>query len=278
MIATATERVAPPPSAPAASRTPQSRKEETRRLFDILKKDPDNQAAREALVQLNLNLARHLANKFAGRGEPVEDLLQVACIGLVKAIERFDTERNVDFSTFAVHTVVGEIKRYFRDLGSLVKLPRRLQELQPRIHRAAADYQREMGRPPTVKALAVILQVSEESILEAQELKTAQPVSIDAPLAGADEESTLSTLALGTRDEALDQVDDDAFLQKALTVLSRREQAVIYLRFYQEMSQRQVGDALKVSQMHVSRIERQALEKMRRYLREQESLAGSQGG
>ena len=225
---------------------------------------------RDELVVAHLNLVRYLASKFANRGESLEDLVQVGTVGLIKAIDRFDLERGVEFTTYATPTIVGEIKRYFRDKGWAVKVPRRLQELNLSVNRAIEKLTIQFGRSPTVAELAERLKASEEEILEAQELGQAYNLlSLDTELNG-DGDKKSQTLAdyVGQNDSALELLEDRANLERAFEVLSGRERVILYLRFYESVSQTEIAKRLNVSQMHVSRLQQKALEKLRVFLKE----------
>ena len=225
---------------------------------------------RSELVVAHLNLARFLAVKFANRGEPLDDLVQVGTVGLLKAIDRFELERGVEFTTYATPTIVGEIKRYFRDKGWAVKVPRRLQELNLAVNRASDKLAIELGRSPTVGELAEHLAAGEEEILEAQELGQAYNLlSLDSEVSGeADKKSQTLADTVGVTDAGLELLEDRANLQRAFHVLTGRERVIIYLRFYESVSQTEIARRLNVSQMHVSRLQAKALEKLRSALAE----------
>jgi RNA polymerase sigma-B factor len=225
---------------------------------------------RGELVVAHLNLARYLAVKFANRGEALDDLIQVATVGLLKAIDRFDLERGVEFTTYATPTIIGEIKRYFRDKGWAVKVPRRLQELNLAVNRAIEKLNVKLGHSPTVAELAEHLGASEEDVLEAQELGQAYNLlSLDTELNGEGDKKA-QTLAdyVGQNDPALELLEDRANLERAFDVLSGRERVILYLRFYESVSQTEIAKRLNVSQMHVSRLQQKALEKLRTFLKE----------
>ena len=225
---------------------------------------------RDDLVVAYLNLVRYLAVKFANRGEALEDLIQVGTLGLIKAIDRFDAARGVEFTTYATPTIVGEIKRHFRDKGWAVKVPRRLQELNLAVNRAIEKLAVDLGHSPTVAELAKRLGVSEEEILEAQELGQAYNLlSLDTEVGGEGEKST-QTLAdyIGEHDPQLLNLEDRANLERAFAVLTGRERIILFLRFYESVSQTEIAKRLNVSQMHVSRLQQKALEKLRAALHE----------
>ncbi|MEA2646146.1 MAG: polymerase sigma-B factor [Chloroflexota bacterium] len=214
------------------------------------------------------NLVYFLARKFVNRGEPLEDVVQVGFVGLLMAIERFEPERGLEFTTFATPTIVGEIKRYFRDKSWAVRVPRRLQELNARSRREAERLQAELGRVPSVQELAVALGVTEEEVLAANEASPAhQAVSLDSPLstAGEAEGGTLAD-RLGIEDENLERVELQGILDAAMANLDPRERQIMYLRFIEELPQSEVARRLGISQMHVSRLQRAAVEHLRSHL------------
>jgi len=219
---------------------------------------------------VHLNLVRFLAVRFANRGEPLDDLVQVGTVGLLKAIDRFELERGVEFTTYATPTIVGEIKRYFRDKGWAVKVPRRLQELNLAVNRASDKLSIEVGRSPTVAELAAHLQASEDEILEAQELGQAYNLlSLDSEVSGeTDKKSQTLADTVGVADTGLELLEDRANLERAFHALTGRERVIIYLRFYESISQTEIAKRLNVSQMHVSRLQAKALEKLRAVLAE----------
>lgn len=242
--------------------------------FVVLRGDspgtPEYVQLRDELVVSHLNLVRYLAVKFVNRGEALDDLIQVGTVGLLKAIDRFDTDRGVEFTTYATPTIVGEIKRYFRDKGWAVKVPRRLQELNLAVNRAVEKLAIKLGRSPIVSELAGHLGVSEDDILEAQELgQVYNLLSLDTELSGEGDKKS-QTLAdyIGTTDSGLAVLEDKANLERAFEVLSGRERVILYLRFYESVSQTEIAKRLNVSQMHVSRLQQKALEKLRLVLQE----------
>jgi RNA polymerase sigma-B factor len=219
-------------------------------------------------VEAYSNLVYFLARKFANRGEPLEDVVQVGFMALLMAIDRFDPARGLEFTTFATPTIVGEIKRYFRDKSWAVRIPRRLQELNLRARQAGERLQESLGRAPSVQELAAELGVSEEEILEAYE---AGPAQITVPLDAAggspsgDEGLSLSE-RLGGEDENLQRVELQGLLDSAMVHLTPREREIMYLRFVEELPQSEVARRLGISQMHVSRLQRAAVENLKRQL------------
>lgn len=245
-------------------------RERTRELFRAFGKTKDR-GVRDELVVAHLNLARYLAVRFANRGEQLDDLIQVGTLGLIKAIDRYDADRGVEFTTYATPTIIGEIKRYFRDKGWAIRVPRRLQELNLAVNRTMEHAAVELGRSPTVADLAQRLNASEEEIIEAQELgQMYNLLSIDAELAAAGDAKNATLLDyLGREDPELLLLEDKANLERALHAIDRRERVILYLRFYENMSQAEVAGRLGVSQMHVSRLQQRALEKLKKALKEE---------
>jgi RNA polymerase sigma-B factor len=241
----------------------------TAELFARMRSEPPerSEATRHELVELHLPLAEYLARRFGNRGEPHEDLVQVATIGLIKAIDRFDPERGVAFSTYATPTIVGEIKRHFRDRGWTIRVPRRLQEMQAVISQAVSDLGQELGRSPTVAELAKRAGLSEEEIIEGLESANAySPLSLDAPDPAGEVGAVIEQL--GDTDDALDAVVDRETVKPLLDQLDARAKKILLLRFFQNMTQSQIADELGISQMHVSRLLSRTLAELRQKLEE----------
>ncbi|MBI2843469.1 MAG: SigB/SigF/SigG family RNA polymerase sigma factor [Armatimonadetes bacterium] len=241
--------------------------EETEDLFRRYTKTRDPKI-RDQLVMMHQNLVRFLAGKFANRGEALEDLVQVGVIGLINAVDRFDPERGTKFSTYATPTIVGEIRRHFRDKAWSLKVPRRLQELNLAANKAAERLSQKLGRPPTIRDIATEVGASEEETLEAIELGNAyDTVSLDSKLAHEGESAPL-TLAefVGDFDGSLQNIDTYGDLKQAMECLEPREKAIIYYRFFKDMSQTEVAKRLNISQMHVSRLQQKALKRLRELL------------
>jgi len=213
-------------------------------------------AVRDRLVAAHLGLAEYLARRFANRGEPLDDLVQVASLGLLKAVGRFDPSRGVAFSTYATHTIVGELKRHFRDKGWAVRAPRRMQELYLRLGSVVATLGQELGRSPTIAELAAEVEVSEEEVLEALEAGQAYRfASLDAPVAGeTDDDSDTLGGRLGAEDRGIDDVEQRATLGPLLAELPERERLILRLRFFEGLTQSEIAARLGISQMHVSRL------------------------
>src|SRR5436305_9631807 len=218
---------------------------------------------RDQLVAMHMPLVEYLARRFRNRGEPLDDLVQVATIGLIKSIDRFDSERGVEFSTYATPTIVGEIKRHFRDRGWAVRVPRRLQELRLQLTSATSELSQLHGRSPTVAELAAHLKLSEEEILEGLESANAySTLSLDVPEQG-DEDSPAVVDSLGSEDEALEGVEYRESLKPLLEQLPPREKKILLLRFFGNMTQSQIAAELGISQMHVSRLLARTLAQLR---------------
>nr|WP_234338368.1 RNA polymerase sigma factor SigF [Streptomyces sp. NRRL F-5727] len=226
---------------------------------------PEKAELRNRLVRMHLPLVEHLARRFRNRGEPLDDLTQVATIGLIKSVDRFDPERGVEFSTYATPTVVGEIKRHFRDKGWAVRVPRRLQELRLSLTTATAELSQQHGRSPTVHELAERLGISEEEVLEGLESANAySTLSLDVP--DTDDESPAVADTLGAEDEALEGVEYRESLKPLLEDLPPREKRILLLRFFGNMTQSQIAQEVGISQMHVSRLLARTLAQLREKL------------
>ena len=225
--------------------------------------DGERLRIRGELVEIHLPLVEYLARRFRNRGEWLDDLTQVATIGLIKSIDRFDLDRGVEFSTYATPTIVGEIKRHFRDKGWAVRVPRRLQELKLALTKAIGDLAQRQGRAPTVAELAAHLQMTEEEVLEGLESANAySTVSLDAPDSG-DEDAPAVAESLGMLDEALEGVEYRESLKPLLEQLPPREKRILLLRFFGNMTQSQIATELGISQMHVSRLLARTLTQLR---------------
>jgi RNA polymerase sigma-B factor len=228
-------------------------------VFDRYQNNHD-QATREELVERYLPLARHLARRYKGRGE-IDDLYQVAAFALVKAIDRFDPDRGLAFTSFAVPTILGELKRYFRDHGWAVRVPRDVQELKLRLDRTVEAMTGELGRSPTPGELADRLDVPTEQVIEALGAATAHyPDSLDRPVT-EDGEEAINLLVAGN-DPGYAQVENAEMIDGLLATLPERERLILKLRFESELTQAEIGRRLGVSQMHVSRLIRQSIAKL----------------
>jgi len=238
-------------------------KTDSEELFVRWQKQRDERA-REELVGRFLPLARNLARRYAGAREPFEDLMQVASLGLVKAVDRFDVARGVAFSSFAVPTILGELKRYFRDLGWSVHVPRGAQEQALKVEEAQQKLTSRSGRPPSVQQLAEYLEISIEDVLDALETANAHhSASLDAPRDDGEGESGTLADAFGQDDGRFELVEASVTISAAAKQLSARERRVLALRFISDMTQTQIASKIGVSQMQVSRILRRALGRLR---------------
>lgn len=242
-------------------------KDEIHKLFVLYKKTKDP-AIREELILNHLNLVINLAQRFANRGEPLKDLVQVGNLGLIQAIDRFDIKRGVEFATYATPTILGEIKRYFRDKGWAIKVPRRLQELNSAIVKSIEQLTQDLKRSPKILEIARHLEVSEEEVLEALELGQAyNPISLDAEIFSETDEYPPTLLDLAGRlDKEIEGFGDRKILKEAVQCLSHQERLIIYWRFFKNQTQIEIAKRLKISQMQVSRLQREALRKMRIYI------------
>jgi RNA polymerase sigma-B factor len=231
-------------------------------LLEAYHRHGDRQA-REALVQRFLPLARQLARRYQRGSEPLDDLIQVASLGLLKAIDRFEPERPTAFSSFAVPTILGELKRHFRDRGWSVRVPRDLQEQAVRVERVAEELTRTLGRAPTPAELAEHMGITAEQVLEAREAAGAyRAVSLDRPR-DEDEEGDGMADSMGIEDPGFGLAEDAATVERLMGVLGDREREVLRLRFVEDLTQSEIGARVGVSQMHVSRLIRQAVERLR---------------
>lgn len=235
----------------------------------ILKEDPDNHHIQTKLVQEYDSLVRALARRFSRGAVVNEDFVQVGMVGLLGALERFDPNFGKSFESFAVPTIIGEIKRYIRDNTWSVHVPRRIKELSPRIKRAAEKLTEKLHRSPQIAEIANHLEVSEEEVLETIEInRSYQALSVDRSI-GFDQEDRQSTLLdlLGETESGYKEIDQKLLLRKAFQALSDREALIIECVFFKQKSQKETGEAIGISQMHVSRLQRQALQKMKEAIR-----------
>ncbi|MGH2348840.1 MAG: SigB/SigF/SigG family RNA polymerase sigma factor [bacterium] len=247
-------------------RSPRKRQDRDalRELFSEFARSKDP-SVREQLVLAHGSLAAYLARKFANRGEPLEDITQVAQIGLLKAVDRFDPTRGIEFTTYATVTIVGEIKRHFRDKFWAIRVPRRLRELNNSLMKAVEGLGQRLGRSPTIPEIAEETGVPFEDVVEAFELGRAySPASLDAELGESGEEHASSLMDyLGTEDPEIERLEDRHTLEGALGTLPDRQREILQLRYYDGLSQSDIAKKLGISQMHVSRIQRDALRRLR---------------
>ncbi|HEX5147341.1 MAG TPA: SigB/SigF/SigG family RNA polymerase sigma factor [Conexibacter sp.] len=223
-------------------------------------------AERDAMIERHLGLARHLALRYSDSGEPLDDLFQVASLGLVNAVDRYDASRGVAFTTFAVPTILGELKRHFRDRGWAIHVPRDLKEASLRVRRAISEHRGE--RPPTPAELAQATGLSLEGVLEALEVSGVQrSLSLDAPVSSEEEGGATLVDLLGDDDADIDRARDRALLETLMRAVTPREREILRMRFVEDLTQSQIGERVGVSQMQVSRILRGALTRMREVAR-----------
>ena len=241
----------------------------TKELFTRYRENKDP-AIREELIRSYLNLVEYLARRFKNRGEPLDDLIQVGTIGLIKAIDRYDIDRVVEFTTYATPTIVGELKRHFRDKGWAIRVPRRLQELNLQINARIGGLTQELGRSPTIEEIAKALGATKEEIAEAIETGEAyNTISLNSTTVQDGDDRSFSLMDyLGEDDKILEATEDRTSLVNAMQVLNGRERGIIYLRFFKGMTQTEIARQLGISQMHVSRLLRKTLDTLRKQIKE----------
>jgi RNA polymerase sigma-B factor len=224
----------------------------------------NDEAAREELVERFLPLARQLARRYARPNEPLDDLFQVASMGLLKAIDRFEPERGNAFSTFAVPTIVGELKRYFRDTGWAVHVPRPIQERIGQVNRTVNELSRELSRSPSPAEVAARLDVSTEEVLEALDAaKAFDAISLDMPRGSDPDDGSAYAETVGEDDERFEMVEYHAVIGATMRALPDRDRLILRLRFERDLTQSEIAERLGISQMHVSRIIRRSLDRLR---------------
>jgi RNA polymerase sigma-B factor len=240
-----------------------ARAREERLLFTRLAQGRDDDL-RSQLVERYLPLARQLARRYQRPDEPLDDLMQVASLGLVKAVDRFDASREVAFSSYAVPTILGEIKRHFRDRTWSVRVPRDLQEMALKVERGVADLTRELHRQPTIPELAKHMEISEEIALEALQAAGAyHSTSLDTPRGSDDEQGDTLGDTLGGQEDGYDRAEERATVDRLMRSITPREREVLRLRFEEDLTQAEIGEIIGVSQMQVSRVIRQAVARLR---------------
>ncbi|MFJ8022515.1 RNA polymerase sigma factor SigF [Streptomyces sp. NPDC096311] len=227
----------------------------------------DHQYARNTLIEMNLSLVRYAAARFRSRNQDeMEDIVQVGTIGLIKAIDRFELTREVEFTSFAVPYIVGEIKRFFRDTSWAVHVPRRLQEARIELAKATEELRTRLGRTPTTRELAALMSLSEEEVIEARKASNGyNSSSLDAALTaddGADGDTVLADF-IGEDDPSLELVDDFQSLAPLIAELDERQRRIIHMRFVEERTQAEIGEELGISQMHVSRLITRIIKRLR---------------
>ncbi|MFE4696469.1 RNA polymerase sigma factor SigF [Streptomyces sp. NPDC056738] len=269
-----TEAAAPPttdlPDIADPSRVaPKDARQLSRLFFDQLavleEGTPEYQYARNTLIEMNMTLVRFAAGRFRSRGhDEMEDVVQVGMIGLIKAIDRFELTREVEFTSFAVPYIVGEMKRFFRDTSWAVHVPRRLQEARIHLAKATEELRSRLGRTPTVKELSQLMCLSEEEVNEARVASNGYTsASLDATIGSSDDGEAALADFIGTDDNALELVEDFNALAPMIAKLDDRERRIIHMRFVDECTQAQIGEHLNISQMHVSRLLNRTLAKLR---------------
>ena len=246
-----------------------SDREELRRKFEEYASTRDH-VLRDELITAHMGLAEYLARRFTNRGEPLDDLVQVASLGLLKAVDRFDPDRGLEFSTYATPTIVGELKRHFRDKGWAVRVPRRVQELHLRLGSVVSTLSQELGRSPTIPEIAHSAKVSEEEVVEAIEAGHAYRfTSLDAP-SGSEDEGSLSN-QLGEEDQGLIDSEHRVALSPLIARFPMRERMILHLRFFEGLTQSEIASRLGISQMHVSRLLARSLAQLREASMEEEA-------
>jgi RNA polymerase sigma-B factor len=234
-----------------------------RRYAGLAADDPARQQLREQLINGYRPIAEHIARRFAGRGEPLDDLVQVATVGLINAVDRFEPDRGCDFFSFAVPTITGEVRRYFRDHGWSTRVPRRLKDLHIAIRGTLAELSQQLGRAPRPSEIAVRLGLPIAEVIEALRAGDAyRSSSLDEMLNSGEGSATLGDL-VGGLDGDLALIDDRESLRPLLAELAPRERTILTLRFFRQMTQTQIAEQVGISQMHVSRVLRQTLAHLR---------------
>ncbi|MER5548297.1 RNA polymerase sigma factor SigF [Streptomyces sp. NPDC001118] len=238
-----------------------------RRLTELEEGTHAHQYARNTLIEMNMSLVRYAAGRFRGRGDDMEDVVQTGMIGLIKAIDRFELAREVEFTTFALPYIIGEIKRFFRDTTWAVHVPRRLQELRVELAKAREELAGRLDRDPTVAELATLMNISVDEVVEAQLAANGyHSASLDAALSGDGPEDGEAVLAdfIGVEEDGLRLVEDVHALAPLMAELSERDRRIIHLRFVEEATQAEIGERLGCSQMHVSRLIKRIITRLRR--------------
>ncbi|RMB80062.1 RNA polymerase sigma factor SigF [Streptomyces shenzhenensis] len=237
------------------------------RLAELAEGTPEHQYARNTLIEMNMSLVRFAAGRFRGRGDEMEDIVQTGMIGLIKAIDRFELSREVEFTSFAVPYIVGEIKRFFRDTTWAVHVPRRLQELRVELAKAREELSSRLDREPTAAELAALMNISEDEVVEGQLAANGyNSASLDAALTGDGPEDGEAVLAdfIGIEEEGLRLVEDFQSLAPLIVGLGERDRQILHLRFVEEATQAEIGERLGCSQMHVSRLIKRVIARLRR--------------
>ncbi|ARQ72122.1 RNA polymerase sigma factor SigF [Streptomyces marincola] len=235
------------------------------RLAELEEGTQEYQDVRNTLIEMNMSLVRYAAGRFRSRGDDMEDIVQVGMIGLIKAIDRFELTREVEFTTFAVPYIVGEIKRFFRDTTWAVRVPRRLQEARLELARATEELSTRLGRAPKVAELAALMNLTEDEVIEARVASNGyHSSSLDAAISSDEEGETALADFIGKDDPAMELVEDFHALAPLIAGLDERDRRIIHMRFVEELTQTQIGERLGVSQMHVSRLLARTLARLRK--------------
>lgn len=250
------------PRSGARAENPAAATDLLKELHQLPEGDPRRKSLRDRLVETHMPLVVYLARRFSGRNEPMNDLVQVGSIGLIKAIDRFDPARGLEFSTYATPTILGEIKRHFRDTGWLIHVPRRAQELQTTVNTARAELSQELGRAPTVAELARRIDVAEEAVLEALDAARAYS-GVPLDVLAAPGESVPEHPMLGVIDAGFEQVEQRALLRDVIAKLPESEREILLLRFVANKTQTEIAAIVGVSQMQVSRLVARGLKRLR---------------
>lgn len=240
-------------------------KEDTKELFRLYKENPTKEI-RDTLIEKNLYIAEILAKKYANRGIEYDDIFQVASIGLIYAIDRYDIDKGYEFSSFATPTIIGEIKKYFRDKGWAIRVPRRIQELSKKINLAKNELSQELQRVPTVEDIAKYLDITEEEVLEAMEAsKVYTPQSLDVTYDSQSEDKEVNLAELiGEEDYYFDRIENNDFLMRTMGKLNDMEREILIERYFNKKTQVNIAKSMNISQMTVSRIEKRVLEKLKK--------------
>ncbi|MFF2200011.1 RNA polymerase sigma factor SigF [Streptomyces sp. NPDC058145] len=268
-VRTAGQAVGVPEIADPSRIAPKDARELSKQFFDRLtvlaEGTPEYQYARNTLIEMNMSLVRYAAGRFRSRGaDEMEDIVQVGMIGLIKAIDRFELSREVEFTSFAVPYIVGEIKRFFRDTSWAVHVPRRLQEARVQLARANEELRSRLGRTPTTKELSELMSLPESEVVEAQLASNGYTsASLDATIGGSEDGEAALADFIGNEDAALGLIEDFHSLAPLIAELGERDRKIIHWRFVEELTQAQIGERLGVSQMHVSRLISRLLGRLR---------------
>ncbi|MER7932038.1 RNA polymerase sigma factor SigF [Streptomyces sp. NPDC093272] len=268
-VQTAGQRADVPEIADPSKVAPKDARELSKLFFDRLavleEGTPEYSCARNTLIEMNMSLVRFAAGRFRSRGaEEMEDIVQVGMIGLIKAIDRFELSREVEFTSFAVPYIVGEIKRFFRDTTWAVHVPRRLQEARVQLARATEELRSRLDRTPTVKELSELMSLPEDEVREARLAANGyNSASLDAAIGGSEDGESALQDFIGTEDTALELVEDFHTLAPLVAELEERDRQIIHMRFVEELTQAQIGERLGISQMHVSRLLSRTLTRLR---------------